>query len=68
MLEGLRLVVHQARLAPFTVQSNFARENSLEVALAASLGLITTLQTTDTAGRTWMVTARGARFIHENGF
>ncbi|MGQ0595838.1 hypothetical protein [Aquabacterium sp.] len=55
-------------MRPFTVQSDYARVHALGVALAASLGYITTLQTKDTYGKRWMVTKKGSEFIYRGWY
>jgi hypothetical protein len=60
-------VVHEAYLNQFTVQSNYAREHSQEVASAASLGLISTLEAPMVFGRQWRVTGVGLQFIRNGG-
>jgi len=45
---------------PFSVASNFARENSVEVAFAASMGWLSTISPTGRAyTRLWHLTAEG---------
>ena len=44
---------------PFTTKSNTAREYADEIALAASLGYLTTQKSTVLFGRTWLITALG---------
>lgn len=63
VLTDLRLVVYEARLRPFTTQSDFARGSALAVALAASLGYISTLQDSRNFGNRWMITNRGMKFM-----
>lgn len=43
----------------FTVQSQFFRDNAITVALAASMGLITTLLPNSSYGSTWRITPKG---------
>lgn len=53
-------VLREAWREPFYVSSNFAREFSVEVALAASLGFISTVSPSGNSyGRTWHITAAG---------
>ena len=60
-------VVHEAYLNQFAVSSNFAREHSQEVASAASIGLISTLEAPMVFGRHWRVTGVGLQFIRNGG-
>ena len=54
------LVVSEAYEGGFAVQSNFSRIYALEVALAASLGWITTVDPTgQTYSRVWRITVAG---------
>lgn len=68
VLADVRGVVEEARLRPFTVQSDFARTNSLAVALAASLGYITTLQDIGQCGKRWLVTAKGMELLERDWY
>ena len=56
-------VVWTAWQGGFKVSSNKARNNSLSVGTAASLGLITTKSDEGQYGRTWYVTAEGLAFM-----
>jgi hypothetical protein len=60
----LNELLNKAWTDPFALKGNFARENAYEVAMAASLGLITTRLTDDTFGGRWCVTQRGLNHIH----
>ena len=51
-------VVARAWLGGFRVQSDFARENAVSVGLAASLGLITTINEGEYGGM-WRPTSKG---------
>lgn len=65
--EALKLV-GVAYLRPFLTKSDCARENATLVALAASLGLITSLYPGAAAyGNTWRVTPKGLRLLHKHG-
>lgn len=57
---GLTLtdVLEQAWMWGFDVQSNFFRTNAQLVAMAATLGLITTM-TPKGFGKTWRITLKG---------
>lgn len=56
-------VVWSAWAGGFTVQSENARTNAIHVAIAASLGLITTQVDHLWFGRTWFITADGLAFM-----
>lgn len=57
---GLWDVLSQAHEGGISVQSNFARSYSLEVALAASLGWVSTITPTGLAySRVWRITMAG---------
>lgn len=68
VLQDLRVVVEEAQVRPFTVQSDFARGRAIVVALAASLGYITTLQSRDTYGKRWMVTGKGMTMLEKGWY
>lgn len=57
-------VVLKAYTSPFSVKSNFARENAGLVAKAASLGLITTQHLDGRFGSTWYVTVVGLDWLY----
>lgn len=59
--EGLWVVLEAAHTnGGLSVQSDFSRHHSLEVALAASLGWLTTIATDgQTYGRRWLITVPG---------
>lgn len=65
---GQRLidVVNKAYLEGFTTSSNFARENAVFVAQAASLYYITTRRPDDFFDNTWRVTSLGLGYLQEN--
>lgn len=67
MLEaiGLKLidVLTRAYDSPFSIKSNFAREEADVVAAAASLGMLTTILPSGVATREWRVTTTGLTFI-----
>jgi len=59
-------VVLRCYQQPVTIQSNYARENAAWVAMAASIGLITTkVFFVDSAefSRAWRVTAKGLQSL-----
>jgi hypothetical protein len=45
------------------VQSDYARQQAAEIAMAASLGLITTREPNSRYGRDWRLTAKGLRLL-----
>jgi hypothetical protein len=67
MNDRLYKVVHEAYLHQFLVQSNYARAHAKEVAAAASIGLISTLEAPMVYGRSWRVTGVGLQFIRNGG-
>jgi hypothetical protein len=50
---------------PLAIQSNTARRDADLVAMAASMGLITTEITPHTFGRDWRVTSKGLVLLNE---
>lgn len=58
-------IVLEARKRHFSVQSDFARTNAVMVAMAASMGFITTKIHSNVYGPEWMTTAGGLRFLGE---
>ena len=65
-VKNLAVVVQIAWQEPFTVQANFARRYAREVAVAASLGFITSIpegEGTWTAGCRWFVTGEGLEWL-----
>ena len=58
-------VLYAAHDGEITVNSNFAREKVLFIAMAASMGLLSTKITRDVYGRLWKLTCGGHRFINE---
>lgn len=56
-------VVSCAWSGGFTVSSDFARSESGWVAMAATLGLISTREADGSYGRTWFVTQAGIGYI-----
>lgn len=65
MVESVCAVVRKAWLQPFRTKSNYAREYGNEVAVAASLGLITVRIGKDSYDRMWRVTRKGLDYIGE---
>jgi hypothetical protein len=68
LIQPLYEVVHQAYLGGFSVSSNFAREKAQEVAAAASIGFISTLEAPDMYGRTWHITGPGLQHLRDGGY
>lgn len=70
LIDDVAHVLLRCHDAPPSVQSDFARSNASEVAMAASLGLITTKlhdpHLFTQFGREWRLTSRGLRTL-ENG-
>jgi len=58
-------VLYAAHEADITVSSNFARERAPIIAMAASMGLISTKVTRDVYGRVWKLTVGGMKMINE---
>lgn len=63
--QDLGPILMEAWREGFMVQSNFARENAPKVAMAASMSLITTRVTEGVYSSTWLITAKGIRFLNE---
>lgn len=63
--DELLQVVHQAWAGGFTVSSDLARSKTAHVAMAATLGLITTREPDGSFGRTWYVTQAGIGFLED---
>lgn len=62
-VEELLLVVQAAYSSPFTTRSVFARTNAEYVAIAASLGLITTEHHLGYFSNVWRVTPTGLLYM-----
>ncbi|MET3457821.1 hypothetical protein ABIC88_004415 [Pseudomonas kilonensis] len=60
-------VLQRAYIEPFTVQSNYARENSLRVAELASRGLLTTHAGHGVYSKHWRVTPAGRALLEYTG-
>jgi hypothetical protein len=52
--------------SPPFVKGNYARLNALEIAAAASMGLITTEVSTGSFGGQWLITREGLAAIYEH--
>lgn len=61
----LLAVVRRAWRSPFSLACDFCRQHVAFVAMAASMGLITTRIQPGVYGRTWHVTALGIRMLNE---
>jgi Na+/glutamate symporter len=59
-------LLREAWTSPFYVKGNYARQNALEVAAAASMGLITTEVSTGSFGGQWLITREGLEVLHEH--
>jgi hypothetical protein len=62
----LREVLQTVWTCQVTTKSDFARENADYIAMAASMGLITTRIMTAVFGRQWQVTAKGLHALEEH--
>ena len=67
MNDKLYEVLQEAYINQFTVQSTYARENAQEVASAASLGLISSIEAPMVYGRHWRITGVGLQFLRNGG-
>lgn len=63
--KSLETILRLAWTQGFSIQSNFARENAADVAIAASLGLITTKLKGNTFGTRWLITKQGLGVLNE---
>lgn len=61
---NIATVIINAYRFGFSVKSDFARKNAEYVAMAASMGLITTKVVANVYGREWRTTAQGLSFLH----
>jgi hypothetical protein len=61
----LRYLLRDIYLKPTAVQSNLARSEADLVAMAASMGLITTQISSHEFGRDWRITNRGLLLLNE---
>ena len=59
------LVLEKAHKGGFKTKSNFAREVANEVAVAASIGLLTTKIKGNQYGTTWYITSQGLESFNE---
>lgn len=65
MYNKVIVVLKRAWLVGFRTKSNFAREFADEVAIAASLGLISTKIGKDQFDKTWHITRKGMDYLGE---
>lgn len=65
MYNKVIIVLKRAWLVGFRTKSNFAREFADEVAIAASLGLISTKIGKDQFDKTWHITRKGMDYLGE---
>jgi hypothetical protein len=65
MLDKVNTVMEKAWLQGFRTKSNFARIYADEIAIAASLGLISTKIGKDRFDKTWHITRKGLDHIGE---
>jgi hypothetical protein len=63
--DHLKHLLHQVYIKPMAIQSNVARRDAALVAMAASLGLITTQISSHQFGRDWRVTNKGLLLLNE---
>jgi hypothetical protein len=65
MTTNIDTVLRKAWLQGFRTKSDFARHYANEVAIAASLGLISTKIGKERFDKSWHVTRRGLSFLQE---
>lgn len=63
--DRLKHLLHQVYIKPMAIQSNVARRDAALVAMAASMGLITTQISSNEFGRDWRITNRGLLLLNE---
>jgi hypothetical protein len=63
MYNAVTVVLRRAWLQGFRTKSNFARHYADEVAIAASLGLISTKIGKDKFDKTWHITRKGLDYV-----
>lgn len=62
--DRLKRLLHQVYIKPMAIQSNTARRDADLVAMAASMGLITTQISPQQFGRDWRVTNKGLLLLN----
>jgi hypothetical protein len=65
MPDSLKTLLHQIYIKPLAIQSNTARRSADLVAMAASMGLITTQISSHQFGRDWRITNKGLLLLNE---
>jgi hypothetical protein len=65
LMDRLHTLLQSIYIKPLAIQSNTARRDADVVAMAASMGLITTEITPHTFGRDWRVTSKGLVLLNE---
>ncbi|QBE66849.1 hypothetical protein [Pseudoduganella lutea] len=63
----LKEVLHRTYLAPYKLQSDYARDNAQEVAALASMGYITTYELPRQFGNKWRITGIGLEKLRKLG-
>lgn len=66
MSPSLKHLLHQVYIKPMAIQSDVARRDAALVAMAASMGLITTQISSQQFGRDWRVTNKGLLLLNED--
>jgi hypothetical protein len=68
MTDRLLALLQSIYERPLAIQGDTARRDADLVAMAASMGLITTRISPDTFGRDWRITNRGLLLLNEEHF
>lgn len=63
----LKEVLHRAFMFPFKLQSDYARDNAVEVAALASMGYITTYELPQQFGNKWRISGLGIEKLRKLG-
>jgi hypothetical protein len=66
--QGLAVVIIEAHRFGFSVKSNFAREHADYIAMAASMGLVSTRVFANIYSREWRPTVDGLKFLQTIDF
>jgi hypothetical protein len=64
--KALLAVLNRIYRAPIALKGDYSRKFTREIAMAASLGLVTTRVIGNTFGNHWRVTGKGLRLINED--
>lgn len=64
--ESLKKTLHTVWTCQVTTKSDFARENADFIAMAASMGFITTRIMSEVFGRQWQITANGLQALEQH--